>query len=373
MIFKESLRSVCSALAAVIGLLVVIPFLAISLPFMLMTLTVKRAAPLFQKSLVSWREVIEFDQTVGWKVKGHLDCHCNCKMKTFHIRTDHQGSRNETTLIEADMVVFGDSYAFGYGVDNQHAYFSPQNTRLAIKPIGAPGYNMVQELILMRQLSSQLKGKSVIWFICFGNDLHDNLYPNMEIYRTPFVRYNPNLAKWEIVTSHISQDKWPYNFESSVRETEKWIGNFGGGAFSDKLYSACAFLLNEGRELCNQVGAKLTVLTVPMSHQIRSPRAWERKASLFGNPTTFDPSLPDRRIQDITCQLSIPYVAARHYLSERSLIPFDGHWNERGHKQIARLLESIYFHNQFAEPPFTAHLSSPYHGLNRLRTSQSGL
>ena len=59
----------------------------------------------------------------------------------------------------------------------------------------------------MQRYAPQLQGKLVVWFIYFGNDLYDNLAPDMYGYRTPFVR-EANGA-WEMVTHHISPDKWP--------------------------------------------------------------------------------------------------------------------------------------------------------------------
>jgi hypothetical protein len=77
-----------------------------------------------------------------------------------------------------------------------------------IKAIGANGYNMVQELLWMRRYAPQLAGKLVVWFVYHGNDLFDNLQPNVFQYRTPFVRERHDGRGWEVVTEHVRRSPW---------------------------------------------------------------------------------------------------------------------------------------------------------------------
>lgn len=345
MVTINIVRTILAFFSACIGLVLTIPFLVIGLPFWLIAFGTRRLSQIFARNRVSWRDVVEFDSEIGWKIKGNLDCYCDCGITSFHIRTDSQGYRTDSPISESDVVVMGDSYAFGYGVDNDRAYFSGRNTVLKIKPIGAPGYNMVQELLLMRKFAQSLQGKQIVWFICFGNDLYDNIFPNMENYRAPFLSFSKESCQWNIVTSHVGPQSWPYNFESSFREKEKWFGNFVDGEFSEKVYGACDFLISEGLDLCNKINARLAILTVPMSHQIANSRSWKRKASRIGKVELFDPSLPDRRIGAICDKLSIPHIAAAQYINPDDLIPVDGHWNNKGHRKIAKTLEDLVFPN----------------------------
>lgn len=364
-------RTVIAFIAACISLCLAIPLLIAGLPFWIVAAATRSLSRLFALNRVSWRDVTEFEPTIGWKIKGNLDCHCDCGITSFHIRTDSLGYRTDTPLSDSDLVVIGDSYAFGYGVDNDRAYFSPRHTNMRIKPIGAPGYNMVQELLLMRTFAPSLRGKQVVWFICFGNDLYDNIFPNMENYRTPFLYFSQKSKTWSIVSSHLSAHKWPYNFESSFREKEKWHGNFVAGAFSEKVYSACEFLITEGLDLCQRVDARLAILTVPISHQIATSHSWKRKASRFGKPELFDASLPDRKIQSICEKLAIPHIPAAQHITSRDLIPVDGHWNERGHRKIAKLLEALVLKNSGRLSPIVsseARNSKHYGLLNSPRT-----
>jgi hypothetical protein len=140
-------------------------------------------------------------------------------------------------------------------------FFSQPNGNIRIKAIGAPGYNMVQEILLMNALSSQLRGKLVVWFIYFGNDLYENLQPNFYRYRMPFVREINGTGDWEIVTSHVSPANWRSRFE---RDYYARLAEICSPTFlAQRVYSACEYLIGKGLEICNRADARLVVMTIP--------------------------------------------------------------------------------------------------------------
>jgi hypothetical protein len=78
---------------------------------------------LLQPKFVPWDQVIEFETTIGWKPKRNLNIHYLARGDDIcHIRTDSQGWPGKTTLAESAMVVFGDSFAFGYEVHIDASY-----------------------------------------------------------------------------------------------------------------------------------------------------------------------------------------------------------------------------------------------------------
>jgi hypothetical protein len=315
------------------------------LPLWGISLLTRALCCLFERDCVLWKQAMEFDPTMGWKPRPNLNVHCEFEDKIygrFHVKTDLQGFRGKGKLSESDVVVFGDSYAFGYGVDDHKAFFSGRYTTLRIKAIAAPGYNMVQELILMRQLAPYLGGKLVVWFIYFGNDLYDNLVPNLQTYRRAFIRRVNGSENWEIVTSHLRPAKWPYNPKDHSNISKMmFAGSFGANALSQRVYSACEFLIREGRDICNNAGAQLVVMSVPATYQM-GERQWRRTVSRYGDLKAFNRYLPDQKMTEICSKLDVPLVAARDHLIMRHHILDEGHWNERGHRRIAELLESVY-------------------------------
>ena len=206
-----TLRVVLTAIAALFGMLLAVPVVVLALPFWAVAFLTRTMARHLEPSYVAWYQLIEFMPVIGWKPKANLNAHylTVTEDSVCYIVTDAQGWSGTVSIAESDIVVFGDSYAFGYGVDVGASFFSDGLGKVRIKAIGAPAYNMVQEVLLMRQLSSNLSGKLVVWFIFVGNDLHDNLVPDMYHYRMPFVREVNGTGSWEFVTSHVSPVKWP--------------------------------------------------------------------------------------------------------------------------------------------------------------------
>jgi len=348
-------RAIVTVMAALLGLILVVPIMILALPFWIVSL-ITHVVPSFLEPRFSsweqlWKQMIVFDPKVGWKPKAHLDHYYLARWDdVYHIVTDSQGWPGKTSVAESEMVVFGDSFAFCYGVNISNS-FAQVNPNLSIKAIGAPGYNMVQELLVMRDFLLQLRGKLVVWFICLENDLYENLMPNNDTYKIPFVRPN-GTGEWELVNDHLKPTPWHH---TSVRRYFDSLAQLCGPTLlSKRVYSACEFLIKEGNDVCNQAGAKLVVMTIPSAKQL-SPRGLKSLASYGPDVEEFDPDFPDRKISEICNKWNIGFVASKDHLNIGDYKRFEGiHWTERGHRRIAKLLDKIYRTHMSPPPTLTA-------------------
>ena len=145
-----SIRTLLALIASLIGLLLAIPIVVVGFPFWAVAWLTNRATRLLEPKVVPWDQLIRFDPTFGWTPKANLNTHCVSDLggDVFHVTTDSEGWPGGSTIEQSPVMVFGDSFAFGYGV-NAEALFSEVNPKLHIKAIGAPGYNMVQEVMWM--------------------------------------------------------------------------------------------------------------------------------------------------------------------------------------------------------------------------------
>jgi hypothetical protein len=337
----NSVRMILTILSSSIAIILLVPVLLLSMPFILIYHLTAAIARLFEMGCIPWRDIVSYEPVIGWKPKPNLN------LKYFAIdgavcrlRTDSHGWAGTRRIAESDIVVFGDSFAFGYGVNLKHSFFE-QVTSPRIKGIGAPGYNMVQELILMRELAPQLNGKLVIWFICLDNDLYDNLNPNKpNFYKTPFVSSVNGTGDWRVVTDHVAPVRNGYAPQQSPYYSmlAKFCTN---GFVSDRAFSACRYLLKQARGICRDAGGELVVMTIPNKHQL-SERGVAFLASHLANSTGLDPDYPDKRIAAICEQIGVRFVAAKKYLSPDDYKERDPHWNESGHRRIAALMASLY-------------------------------
>jgi hypothetical protein len=252
--------------------------------------------------------------------------------------TDREGWPGLRTIDETKVLVIGDSFAFGYGVDTDRS-FAAMTPDLAVKGIGAPGYSMVQAVCLMEQLGERLHGKLVVWFAFLENDLQDNLAPEMRGYRAPFVRWNGAQGVWEIVDRHIERRIW----DSSRQDVHRLFPMFCvPGPAADRAYSASDFLIQRARLACERVNARLVVVTIPHLQQLTSDGR-RQMAIASGAPAACDPEMPDRRVAESCRQHGVPVVMGIRHLTHADYKRREGiHWNQAGHQRVANLLKQLY-------------------------------
>jgi hypothetical protein len=287
----------------------------------------------------TWRDLVRFDPVIGWRPRPNVDGYFISELgDVFHVVTDAEGWPGRRGFAEGDLIVFGDSIAFGWGIDAARSY-SELNPRLRIKTVSAPGYNLVQELLLMREMAPRLTGKLVVWFIYHGNDLYDNLSPFMGSYRTPFVRSVNDGSDWEIVRSHLRPLAW--RIGPGRHDWRRGLASLYSPTFlAQRAYSACDFLLGEARKICDGVGAQLVVCTIP-SPSALGARAFRLKR-YSEQPELFDPGFPDKQIGELCRAHGIPFVAGARHLSLSDYNRPDDHWTRRGHRRMAEVLRRIH-------------------------------
>jgi hypothetical protein len=334
-------RTILGFLAALLANVLTIPIILCILVFGAIASLTKLLAHLLEPRSVLWSEVIEFHPTIGWKQKPNLDV-WTMAHDVFHVTTDSDGWRgNTTTLTDSDLLVFGDSHAFGHGMNDRN-HFASQSRGVRVKVVGADGYNTVQQVLLMRELVNYLHGKCVVWFIFLGNDLLDNLEPSMEHYRIPFVREHAEARGWEIVTSHIDPAPWPivarrYRETNYDRLTKLFTPTF----VSNRAFSALEYLIGEGASVCKKAGARLIVMTIPDLKTL-DKKGLDLLYAHGADVDSFDPDLPDRTIRAICHRLNLPFVAGTDHFGAEHYKKYGDHWNRLGHNQMANLLINLY-------------------------------
>lgn len=331
-------RTLVGFLALVASLALLTPvFLVVGLA-LVFAAGVRAVARLLEPAFVPWPDLLIFDAALGWKPRANLDTHYLAEFDdVFRVVTDGEGWPGRRSVDESDSVVIGDSFVFGYGIDTARS-FAEINPRLKVKGIGAPGYSMVQGVLLMEELGVRLRGKLVVWFIFTENDLQDNLRPEMRTYRAPFARRGPGDAAWTIASAHLQPNRW----RCSDLDKERIFGRmFVDGPISARAYSACEFLIDRADAACRRAGARLVVVTIPHPLQL-TPAGLKSLACLSKAEPLFNPDLPDQRIAGICRSSGVPFVSGQTRLARADYKRREGiHWNQRGHRRVAALLEEL--------------------------------
>jgi hypothetical protein len=337
-----TLRFALGAVGALIGCLLVAPVALGALIVAGFGSLTRFFVRIFEPRFLRWDELIEFEPHVGWKSRANVRAY-QLAEDVYSLKTDADGWQGRCSVADSQIVVFGDSFASGYGIDDEHLFCNLTGA-VKVKAVGSAGYNMVQELLWMRRLAPQLRGKLIVWFIYFGNDLYENLTPDMCGYRMPFVRTLNGTGAWEIVSSHISPKKWFYALGSNddSRKYYAKLAELCSRSFlSEKAYPACEYLLREGRNLCLESGAELVVMTIPDVTQMTD---LGRTILLRqgGDPMSFDSDLPDRQIGEICDRLGTRLVRLKDHLKSGDYKASDCHWKASGHRKVADLLVQLH-------------------------------
>jgi len=255
----------------------------------------------------------------------------------FLTTTDSDGWRGKANLDEAKVVVFGDSFAFGDSIADAD-FFAHRAPGIEAKSIGAPGYSMVQPLLLMRQLKERLRGKTVVWLVYQLNDLADNLRPEMDGYRSPFVRGGED-GTWHLDDAHVGPERWP--FPGRIPAHEAYMEICTRPHQAKRAFGAFRFLVEEAEKVLQTVGANLVVVSVPGLSGVTSRRL-AKTLSERTDLGAFDPELPDREMTSICAEVGVRFVALTDVLDSADYRRSDVHWNERGHRKVGALLRRLW-------------------------------
>lgn len=330
-------RTGLAAAGLVIAAVALIPALLVAVPFFAAAGVTRFAESRRRQEAdaVSWRQLVEYTPEIGWRPRANMDVYGHAD-EAFRLTTGPDGWRGTGPVSEADMVVFGDSFAFGHGAEDDEMYTN-FCAGLNVKPIGSDGYSMVHALMWMRRFGTELAGKLVVWFVYCGNDLHEALLPNMGRYRMPFVRERGD--DWEIVTDHVDTEPWPFPSSHNYHE---WLAEMSCPTpTSDRVFSAADYLIRQAHEVCTRAGARLLVVSVPMRVQL-SRRGQAQLAALAPDRQAFDVDRMDAKLRESCDRLNVPFVALKQHLSPGHYLLKDIHWTRQGHRRVGQLLTRLY-------------------------------
>lgn len=330
----RALRTLLAFAAATVGLLPLAAIVVIGLPFFgiaALTRLFHRAIARPLHGAPEWPELVAYEPVVGWKPRPNLSTTAR-GIRPFRVTTDADGWRGRGTLEDAEIVVFGDSFAFGHGADDGEMFSDHAGVR--VKTIGVNGYSVVHSLLWTERLARRLEGRTVVWLIYYGNDLYENLVPNLDRYRMPFVRQR-GPGVWEIVSAHVNPAAW---HASGPRAYDERLAEICSPTFlSQRVFSACEWLIGRGDALCREHDARFLVMGAPDAYQIR-PYGLRWLAERAPDPAAFDERRPDRELARACERAGVPFLGLMDHLGPEHFEPDDGHWNRSGHARVGRLL-----------------------------------
>jgi lysophospholipase L1-like esterase len=268
---------------------------------------------------------VEHDEVLGWRYRPGAALRHATDEFDVEIAIDEHGFRRQTSLPARapDVLVFGDSFAFGWGVEASETWANRLESELglAVWNLAVSGFSVDQELLLWRERARFLPrdvpcAPKVVLVLTCGNDLPEAIGDRSYGKAKPrFV-----LAGDELVLTNVPvPEPWLERHSQAWRSLAKrWYAR-------EEIEPTHAIVEN-GRDLlatilatfdreCASIGAKLVVIT--------TEDRW------------LGARLDARGVTHFDLESELAAAASR---GERVAFPKDGHWTPRGHAIVAELV-----------------------------------
>src|SRR3989344_2632195 len=128
-----TIRVVLSFIVSIIGIIAIIPAVLIMFPFWFLTV-ISNAIEKFKPKAVEWKDRIEYDPALGRHAKPNVSSYMDTD-GLYRLTSGSDGWRGNYKIGDSDVVVIGDSFVFGIGVDDKD-HFANQTKRARVKPMG---------------------------------------------------------------------------------------------------------------------------------------------------------------------------------------------------------------------------------------------
>ncbi len=285
---------------------------------------------------------------LGWDLVPGAEDRLKTPEMDVEIRITEQGLRSHrlfTPEPEAGtkrIVVLGDSFSFGHGVEVEEAWPARLESLLSEK-LGQPvevanlsvtGYGTDQQLLRFEERGLALKPDAVVLGLFVGNIFRNAREVQIGYPKPRFVLRNGDLELTNVpVPSRATPPGGPSRLWNVVASAGRAAGEHLGYG---EAWSVTGAILDRLSRHCEAQGIELSVLVIPKDQMIYG-QGWRRRIH--------------RRTQDATGRLlqdhGLPYLdvtdalreaAGRDPASDRLYFPVDGHWTSEGHRVAAEAL-----------------------------------
>src|SRR3989338_3901236 len=316
-------RFIFSFIAFIIGIVLVIPVIVLALPILLVA-SVGKIGNALKPKTSDWEDIIQFDPILGWRAKPNVRTRMNTE-GVYKLTTGSDGWRGNYSLKNCDVVVIGDLFVFGQGADDSEHF--ALHAKAKVKPVGAPGYGATHYLLLLKQLSHELRGKLVIWFVFTGNDYREAIRPTYYGYHFPFVFYDNETNMYKIRTDNINPQKLPFNFEKGYKTSMPELADlYYKNYLSDYAFGAFEYLVKEAKNHCEKYGAKFAIATIPL-WWVLDEKTVNKIKRHCSDVEQFSSRYPDERTAEICNRHYILFRAGSDCFVRKDFLPNDFHWS----------------------------------------------
>jgi lysophospholipase L1-like esterase len=302
----------------------------------------------------------KYDSLLGWAHQPGQESLFETKQFHINVRINQEGLRDREHVYErtnntSRILVLGDSFAWGYGVEEDQRFTRQLETTLGVEVInaGVSGYSTDQELIWYRKEGIKYDVDLVI-LVFSGNDIGDNHHQlvNTIYYKPQFVLEDDHLSltgypvpetstQGKLIYSISQRSALAYfliqryfNLVNTYGELKRNSGvassQMTGVNSSREAFDLTTALLKELRKIAKTKDAKFMI--------VATDRWWN------GPPgVTYDDFMDELRAEGF---LVLDVESIPGFDPEIMNIPEDGHWNQEGHEFVGMKIKDFIESNQ---------------------------
>ena len=298
---------------------------------------------------------------------GKALCFSDTLPRTYDLKYDRNGFRNDSDLDSADIAVVGDSFVESPILPSSALATSVlaelENSRVA--NLGVSGYGPQQELGVLKRYAVNLHPKTIVWFFYEGNDLEDAREYETKAARLPkrldqvnrrFQRSFTRNALWAFLRTsrgcvpsrEVEQRYGIVRDNQGVEHRIHFAYPVLPLSHSDlEALEKAKSVLAEAHRLCREHGIRLIVVFGPTEYRVY--QGLHNLASVSEEVQEWVINdLPDR-LRTIVSDISsdIKYVdLTPTFKSEVAsgtpvFLPDDTHWSSDGHRIVAQTIHKI--------------------------------
>jgi hypothetical protein len=279
-----------------------------------------------------------FDPGVGWKARPFYRDEVNGVFTNNHgMRMSENIDYEPEFYAKPRVLLVGDSMVFGFGVKQPFIFsevLQREMPQLRVINTGVVGYNNVQEDVTMRRLLPVIRPQLSILFFCeandaLANDRNDHFMPYATLRGDGVVlheasKYNPpslykRLDLWPVIDRLLKLRGKDLAYARDFIDLLLRKENSYVMRLETKLIEDIA-------QVSRSANTKLVIIDVPTFGEMR------------GEDTR------NRVLQAVCRRVNVRYLNLKDVYPADSaslFLPNDQHWNQKGHRFIASLLENV--------------------------------
>lgn len=288
----------------------------------------------YATNILKQGRLFEFDSLLGWKVLPNLNLERKAGNLLWQVITDSTGNRGKSSFDNkkpTKVVIIGDSFAFGEGVDVEKRFDSQWGENYSTVNLGVMGYGTDQQLLAGKKYFSTLKKDDIVVVLSYWNDIYDLVSTSNGGREKPY--YTLDTEK-KLSLHYINKN----NVINKMRD-ESYLLNVISKVFAKQAINYSEETLFEGKDiylallrnhlppLLNK-GVKVIIVQVSFASFLPSKVYTALKTDFQA----------DTLLNKYTTQIEI----GLDQIPKECYIIDNGHWNQKGHKIMGDTLLKIF-------------------------------